>query len=158
VIIPARPCHVCQMLVEGVRDDDRLEIQAASGLDAGAALFASLTRSTKAWVLLDSSTRRACGMWGVGAWRGDSRLGIPWLIATPTFNLGRNRRELLRHTPEYVRQMGEGFDYLINYTDVRNTASHRWLKWAGFQFDDFAPQFGVERRPFFRFSKETYHV
>lgn len=143
------------MLVEGVRDADRLEIQAASGTPPEVALPKSLALSSKAWVLLDSHTALACGVWGVAPWPGVPALGIPWLIATPTFDLPRNRKELLRYTREYVRQMGEGFDYLINYTDVRHRASHRWLDWAGFTLDDFAPHFGVERRPFYRFSKET---
>lgn len=141
------------MLVVGLREADRLEIRAASGKSPEVALHESLELSTKAWVLLNKGI--ACGMWGVAPWPHSPGLGVPWLLATPAFDLHHNRRELLRHTRRYVGEMGEGFDYLVNYTDARHRESHRWLKWAGFQLDDFKPEFGFERRPFYRFSKET---
>jgi hypothetical protein len=141
------------MLVAGLREADRLEIVAASGKPPEVALPESLAMSTKAWVLLDGGV--AVGIWGVAPWPHTPGLGVPWLLATDRFDLHHNRRELLRYTRHYVAAMGEGFDYLVNYTDVRHRASHRWLKWAGFKLDDFRPSFGFEGRPFYRFSKET---
>lgn len=153
MIVPALPCHVCQMLVVGVREADRQEILASSGKSPEDALPYSLAISTKAWVLLDKGV--ACGMWGIAPWPHSPALGIPWLLATSTFDRHHNRRELLRHTRHYVEEMGKGFQFLINYTDVRHRESHRWLQWAGFKLDDFEPRFGHGQRPFYRFSKET---
>jgi hypothetical protein len=148
----ARPEHVNHMLSAGLRAADVAEIEAASGLTPEVALSQSLTASTKAWVIVNRQGF-AYAMYGVAPWPGVPTLGIPWFVATD--EQARNKREFLSGTRYYVEQMGEGFMYLVNYTDCRHTESHRWLQFAGFKFDRFEPHFGAARLPFLRFSKEA---
>lgn len=152
MIVPARECHVCQMLTVGLRAADVQEVKASHGLDPEAALQGSLQASVKAWVLL-TPRGYPCAMWGVAPWPCVPELGSPWLLATDQFK--RHRRELLRYTKEYVREMGRGYRFLVNYVDSRHADSIRWLHWAGFHFDTLLTDYGYEQRPFLQFSKEA---
>jgi hypothetical protein len=139
------------MLTAGLRAADVQEVKASHGLSPEAALWTSFKSFSKSWVLL---TKRGypCAMWGVAPWPLVPELGAPWLLATEEFN--HQSKELLRHSPLYVTEMGKGFRYLANYVDVRHIESIRWLHWAGFRFDRLLPEFGYERRPFLLFTKE----
>ncbi len=152
MIVPARECHVCQMLVAGIRQEDLNEMKAASGLPPEVSLPRCLSMSTKAWACVDKRGL-AYAVCGVAPWSSEPSLGSPWLIATDSFV--KHRVEVVRNTKRFVHEMGEGFEFLINYTDLRHTNNLSWLEWAGFRFDGFIPHYGAERRPFLRFSKAT---
>lgn len=59
--------------------------------------------------------------------------------------------EFLRRTPEQFSILHRGYPVLFNYVDERNTASIRWLRWAGAKFIQRHPEMGVENRPFLEF-------
>lgn len=152
MIIPARPCHICQMVVAGLRAADLAEIKATTELPVVAALRASLDASRKSWVALDSAGSPYV-IFGVATHPGAPEIGVPWLIATNAQR--RNLREFLGSTQRVLADMKCDYDYLMNYTDLRHRESHRWLQRCGYRFDRFIPSYGTEGRPFLRFSKET---
>lgn len=152
MIVPAQECHVCQMLEVGIRQEDLNEMQATSGLPPEVSLRRSLRASIKAWAALDKRGIAYC-MFGVAPWPHTPELGSPWLLATPAFD--QHAFDIIRNTKWIVKAMGEDFDFLVNYVDYRLITRLPWVEWAGFKYDDFIPEFGVERRPFLRFSKAT---
>jgi hypothetical protein len=152
MIVPARECHVCQMLVRGIRQEDVNEMKAASGHAPEYALMRSLRASTKAWACVNDSGI-ACAIWGVAPWPMTPKIGSPWLIATDDFI--KHRVDIVRHTRRCVQEMGEGFDFLCNYVDIRLISRLPWMEWAGFKYDRYIPELGLEGRPFLRFSKAT---
>lgn len=151
MIVPARECHVCQMVVLGIRQLDLDEMKATSGSPPEQALMRSLRVSTKAWAYVHQGM--ALSVFGVAPWPGTPSLGSPWMISTALFE--KHSFQIARYAKSIVQAMGEGFDFLVNYVDMRQLGSLPWREWAGFKFDDFIPEFGVERRPFLRFSKAT---
>jgi hypothetical protein len=139
------------MVVLGIRQLDLDEMKATSGSPPEEALMRSLRVSTKAWAYVHKGA--ALSIFGVAPWPGTPTLGSPWMISTDLFN--QHSFQIARFAKQIVRDMGEGFDFLVNYVDIRQLGHLPWREWAGFQFDEFIPEFGVERRPFLRFSKAT---
>ena len=151
-IIPASVTHV-EVIAEKMRLRDVAEIEASSGLSPEDSLGASLMSSDAAWTAVDSKGK-PFAMFGVTPWAIMPDTGAPWLLATDDWN--KHTRYVLANTKPYVHQMQQLFPVLINYVDVRNVDSLRWLMWAGFKFTACEPHFGIERRPFLRFSKVTH--
>jgi hypothetical protein len=150
MIVPARECHVCQMVTSGLRAADIEEARAALGLDPMAALHLSWTLSKPlCWAAVDE-VGRPYAMFGVADTRVPN-LGCPWLIATDDLRL--HARELLRETKRFIPLMRHFFPRLENRVDARHAESIRWLKWAGFKFTPPEP-FGPEGKPFHRFYME----
>jgi hypothetical protein len=134
MIIPALKEHADAMLAIGLRAEDVEEIAAASGATPEVALHLSLQLSTKAWAMI--ADYRVIAMFGVAPWPSVPELGIPWLLCTDEFP--KHQKEILTVTKRIVREMGEGFQFLVNYTDVRHINNLGWLQWAGFRFDKFS--------------------
>lgn len=152
-IVPARDCHVCQMLATGLREADVYEIAAVSGLSPEAALRRSVEQSERAWAALNPQGQPVV-LFGVATWPGLPHLGSPWLLGTDA-SVTKHRRDFALHTPRYVEEMGRGYTGLSNFVSATNVDSIRWLHRAGFQFIDFLPEFGVGRKPFIQFFKAT---
>lgn len=152
MIIPARECHVCQMLTRGLRAADLAEIAATSGDEPGVALRRSLAVSERAWAALDS-TGIAYAIFGVAPWPLDSNIGCPWMIATD--DLYRHKRDVALYTKFFVERMGARYTALTNFVLASHRDSIRWLTYAGFSFVDFVPEHGVGKQPFLQFFKAT---
>jgi hypothetical protein len=152
MIVEATYRHVRRMLAAGLRAADVQEIEAGSELSTEAALIRSWAFSEKSWSLLVPA-HGPVAMWGVAPMRDRPDIGSPWLLATDQFQY--QKRTFLKHTKYYVAEMAKGFRYLTNYTDVRHTESHRWLKWAGFHIYEHAMPYGPKHMPFYVFHRET---
>lgn len=153
-IVSATLAHV-DHVAEHMRKRDVDEVRAASGRSPRDALVDSLLGSSRAWTML-TERGEPYAIFGVAPWFAMPDTGAPWLLATDTFR--RYPRFILANTKRYVAEMHRDYPILMNYVDARNTDSLRWLMWSGFQFTGVVPEYGVERRPFLRFSKVEIHV
>lgn len=75
--------------------------------------------------------------------------GAPWMLATPRAE--EFIREFIVEGRKYVGEMLDRYGFLINYVDVRNTKSVRWLAKIGFTIHEPEP-FGVQGLPFHKFT------
>jgi len=134
-------------IAAAMRVRDVEEVKAAGGHSPLVALHLSLQSATYAWTAVDQDGPFA--MFGVSPLV--SSVGSPWMLGTD--RIGLYTKQLLRITAHYVSAMNDRYPVLLNYVDARHTDSLRWLKWSGFQFTGVDLHYGVERRPFIRFSK-----
>lgn len=131
-----------------LRASDTAELTAASG----PGILATLTQS------IEAAPRRAfvaetdgepMALFGFVPWGMLSNTASPWMVGTDT--LLRHGRALVRLGRAYCEAAEQEHPVLVNFVDVRNTASVRWLKRLGFKFDAPAP-YGLAGLPFMRFS------
>lgn len=139
-----------------MRECDRNEIAAASGVTPEAALFMGMGGSYQHSLPKHhmAKTGLVSGipilMFGVTPSHDDSSIGIVWMLATDHLEEPTCRRILARHSRGWVEEMQAGYRMLTNRTDKRNKAHHRWLKWCGFTFINEVPV-GPCRAPFLEF-------
>ena len=74
------------------------------------------------------------------------------------FDDDKDRRTFLRQSKEMLRELHQQFILLFNEVDARNTTHIRWLRWMGFIFVRYRPNYGAEGRPFYEFCRVTSHV
>lgn len=134
-------------VANGMRARDVEEVRAAGGFDPRAALLHSLDGDGLFWTLSDEDGPYA--LFGVTHVAYD--VGSPWFLATD--RLYQHKKWFLRATPVFVRHMLDRYPVLMNYVDARHADSIRWLRYGGFVFDKYIPDFGYERRPFIRFTQ-----
>lgn len=118
-----------------LREADYREIYAASGRCPAAAVMQSWDTSRRKWVIKLGT--KPIGVFGVGSPMLLSDIGIPWLVGTK--DLETIKKTFVKSCRRYISQMLERYDRLVNFVDVRNTLSIKWLKWCGFQFHHPAP-------------------
>jgi len=128
-----------------IREADRDEIHAATGLGIEQALAMLIPGSLKASKIVYDGEVLAV----FGDARHDAATGIPWLISTA--HVRRHPREFLRVCKPEVGRMLDRHSMLVNYVDARNGAAIRWLRWLGFAFGQAVP-YGHEGLPFYQFS------
>jgi hypothetical protein len=153
-VVPATSYHVLDLAYR-LREADRREIKASSGLAPEEALTLSFMASRKSWAAVHNG--RCEAIFGVAPWPLTPGLGSPWMLASEAFDQ-IPRATVARQTAKFVSECEREFPLLANYVDARHTKSLRWLLWAGFQVDKLDMHHGAERRPFFRFSKVSRHV
>jgi len=132
-----------------MREADRAEVLAQSGLHPALALGMSLGSSVKAWTgLIDG--RVAC-IWGVSASDElDEAVGVPWMLGSEL--LVTHQRLFLRNCLACVEDMQALFPVLENYVDERNAVAIRWLRWLGFDIFTTVPH-GPYKMPFHPFRR-----
>ena len=136
-------------LAPRLRQSDRAEILAASGMDPEESLVKGVeqSRRTEAW-LLDG---RVVAITGVA----DSdrpNYGIIWMLASDEADL--IHKKLLRGNREHVSELLQGYRMVFNFVDERNSKAQRWLAWLGFTFGSPQPHgvSGLPFRPFWLFN------
>jgi len=135
-----------------LRDQDRDEIKATSGRSPYAVLKVGLRESLYCFTVRQKQTLEPVGIFGLSeikAWN----VGVPWMLATD--NLKLVARSFLRAYPHWLNLFHREYDLLMNYVDVRNTLSIRWLKAAGFTFLREVP-YGCLQLPFYEFVRLKY--
>lgn len=148
-IVPALPTHIPHLALH-MRQSDKDEVRASVGWDPLTALMVSLTDSSQCYVMLDRAGTPFV-IFGVAPLFGQPGVGTPWLLATDAVEC--NRIFCLKTSLRYIDEFLKEYDTLLNHVDVRNRISIEWIKWCGFHIAGFDPEFGVERRPFFLFTK-----
>ena len=80
-------------------------------------------------------------------------IGSPWLFVAEMSSY--QARHFIRHCREPIYQMAASYDKMQGYVDARHTRAIRWLKWAGFEFDEKPRPMGVQNMPFYRYWLEA---
>jgi hypothetical protein len=134
-----------------LRQADKDEVQAACGLAAEDALILAVAHAKKAhaW-LLDGELVAISGISGSLI---DDGVGVIWMLASD--GVERVPKLLLKGQRQYVRDLLQGHDMLLNFVDNRNIKAHRWLRWLGFQLGDPKP-FGAAGLPFRLFTMSAH--
>ena len=142
-IRPARAEDVV-LLGPKLREIDRREIRALSGMEPTEALRLSFERSSRVFSAL-TGDGEIIQMWGVGS-IGPllGFVGMPWLLASDQLERPEVAREFIRQSRPYARGLEEGYRRLENRVHVDNRLAVRWLKWLGFSFADQPEQWSGE--------------
>ena len=120
------PEDIQEIVQMNLREMDKLEIEAGSGLLAPCALLKAVEMSCKVWVItLDS---RIVGIFGVAS--NEEGSGNPWLLGTE--EMIAIPRRFLRESKRIVEEMEQMFSLLWNYVCEENTAALEWLEFLGF--------------------------
>lgn len=82
-------------------------------------------------------------------------IGSPWLLGTAAAD--RVPKALHRIAKEKIAESRQQFPHLVNYVDVRNRRSARWLERLGFTLHPPEP-YGPYGLPFHRFEMSADHV
>lgn len=134
-------------LVWGLREADKAELHAASGLSVPLALRRSIEATAEPMVGVNEVNRPVC-IGGVVPF-GDGMRGAVWAVATT--EVDRHRVSFLRRSIPWVHHWQAQYPILTNCVDERNTVHIEWLRWLGFIFINRHPTYGHERRPFLEF-------
>ena len=143
-IIPATTEHAYQ-LAPHMKQADREEVKAASGLEPLEVLLKSLELSEKAYALLAGDEVIALG----GLVPLTEQIGIPWALTSDKIAL--YSKQFCRITKELIKGFHKKYPLLTNFCDARNTTTIRWLKYCGFKFVTETPEFRVARIRFLQF-------
>lgn len=73
--------------------------------------------------------------------------GIPWMVGSTLMDGMAVKRGLLRDARRYFVMWQQGYTFLLNFVDDRNTQAIRWLEWLGFTVLDPQPH-GFDGLPF----------
>lgn len=144
---PTMGWHV-PVLAGKLRQADKDEIEAASGLDPFSGLAQSAALSDVSYTILEGA--EPVGMFGASAIQGGR--GAVWMLASDA--LERHSIQFLRSSAGYLDSLHEetGCPVLFNYTDKRNELHHKWLRWTGFEFGPEVP-LGPKSMPFYTITR-----
>jgi hypothetical protein len=139
--------EVVRYVALNMREDDKQEVSAASGMDPLRALeFGVSASSGYCYAALDPKGWPAVVFGVVEMPFG----GAPWLLGTDS--IARYARRFHKEAVAIVDRMLTDWGTLYNLVDARNTVHVKWLRRLGFSFG--APVIhGVEQRPFLPFSR-----
>lgn len=136
-----------EALLADIRPADLVELQASCSGDLLDAIKISIASAPHSWcVLVDGELAALIGVTQAP----DPEVGVPWMAGTSAFN--RAPRALTRLGRRYSEFGLSIYHTLVNYVDVRNTASIRWLKAMGYEVSTESVPVGVNGEHFYRFS------
>lgn len=136
-----------QFIAQTMRESDRIEVMASSGLLPYDSLKYSCENSQYSSVLvIDDVPVVIFGLSVINVMTG---LGSPWLLASE--EMMKNKRQFLDIGPKVIEQMRDICPRLYNYVHHANKSSIRWLKWMGFTVDSEPVKYGVSKDLFHKF-------
>ena len=136
---------------------DITEIYSATGENPYAVIRNSWDASVLSWAILYKG-RTVCvyGVAPVFSFLG--AIGTPWMVGTDEMAAPSVKWVLTKTIKrKYIPILLDRFPCLLNFIDVRNTSSIKWLKWCGFKFDK-PVKYGYSQLPFFPFYMEKRNV
>lgn len=119
-----------------LRDADKNEVVASTGLPPSEAFIHSLIVSRKTWVLEYKGNIEAVFGYGVPNYglSKELRVAVPWALATNKFkHFAIYFTKLAKRLIE--EEIAKHSKFLINLVDSRNKASIKWLQHIGFTVD-----------------------
>ncbi|OZI23751.1 hypothetical protein CAL26_09990 [Bordetella genomosp. 9] len=137
-----------EALLADIRPADLIELQASCRGDLLEAIKESIASAPHRWCVTVDGDLAA--LIGVTRAPRDPEVGIPWMSGTSAFY--RAPRALTRLGRHYSAFGLSIYHTLVNYVDVRNTVSIRWLKAMGYTVADEPLPVGVNGELFYRFS------
>lgn len=142
-IIPATLEHAAD-LAPRMREADRLEAIAATGMSPFGATRMSLLMSWEAWSGFVGD-ELVC-MFGVTPLALAGGVGCPWLLGSDAVE--RNAMAFARRNRRMVAGWLRTFPLLRNHVDARHLVAIRWLHWIGFDITIPAEPYGPRGLPF----------
>ena len=133
-----------------LRRADRDELQALSDKTPEAILREGGMISLPSCAIVGNSGQPA-GMFGVVP-EGNG-VGRIWLLGTDELVAKPMRMQFIRESKNYLSGLERMYMLLHNEIDERNTIHIRWLQWLGFTFMRRIPEHGIQRLPFWEFTK-----
>lgn len=142
-----------EYLAANMREHDRREVWAIGHYTPEQALKVSFDTSDKVFSFVQGN-KKVLAMFGVSSPSLLSSTGVIWFLSTQEI-FQKHRRTMARRGREWIMKFLKDYSTLMNFIDVRNTESIKWLKWCGCSFSGPIP-YGVEKLPFlkFEFKKE----
>ncbi len=136
-------------LAPRLRQADRQEIEAASGLNPVDALRESAESSVPSCTIIGNDHHIA-GMFGCVP---DGRV---WLLGSDALIQNPLKRQFLKECRKYVDALP--YPLLHNVIDVRNIVHMRWLNWMGFTFVGEPIHYGPQNLLFLKFVRIQPYV
>jgi hypothetical protein len=135
-----------------LREQDRIELEAATGKDPVAAITAAVEATSRMWAaVIDGQVE--C-IFGIG--EATRQVGVPWMLATDA--VVEHQRALVEDALSIVEDMQEAYPLLTNFVHSDNTAAIAWLRHLGFSFGD-PIEHGPAKQPFIPFFRRQHqHV
>jgi putative methionine-R-sulfoxide reductase with GAF domain len=140
----------CACLAANMREADRMEVKAASGLTPYQALLMGYVNSEICVSIVDDDST-ILGMFGVVPTSVSPSTGAVWMLAAK--ELLKYSKRFAKESRQWVDAVQSGYDLLYNTIDERNTVHIRWIQWCGFTVLRRIPEYGVEGRPFLEFAR-----
>ena len=136
----------CIYLSEHLREDDKQEIQAVTGLPPLLSLLTGLKLSSVPLVICNADCKPVA-MLGVVP---NGLIGSIWMVGTN--HLKKISLSFLRNSKDVCEVLKDKHQILHNYVDKRNKLHINWLKWMGFSIINEV-NYGIENRKFYEFVK-----
>ena len=130
-------------VIENIRDADKRELEAASGLNYKTCLDRIYSMNDNAWT--GFADNEIVAIFGVQMASYITGNGIPWMISTKAIE--KNAILFIRHCKPVFKIMVKDCKTLINFVDDRNDLAKMWLRWLGFKLEDPIP-YGAKQLPF----------
>lgn len=145
-IVPAGRVYANQMAPR-VREGDKIEVWASSGMNMLEALLSSIEVSDEdmCW----AATLNGLPVAMFGANKLQDNVGGIWMLCTPA--IYTNKLDFMRKCKEYLEKMHERYEFLTNFIDERNLASMVWLPRLGFIPVQRVEEFGFAKLPFIQY-------
>ena len=128
-----------------LRQADRDECMAAAGHEPLTALRIGLQASLDPQTVLENG--HPIAMFGVVELA--PGVGSPWLLGSS--RIEANWFQFARRSRDEFARLREPWPHLENVIDERNQLHVRWIQWLGFDLVERLTEYGVEKRPFWRF-------
>lgn len=139
-------------LAPKMRNEDKDELLAADGVQPMAALLEPFKhRGARNYSVIGTEEEYVVGMFG-SVPSSEKGWGVAWLLCSD--ELFNYKKEFVKQCPQWVEDMGKGYDYLYNYVDKRNDKSLKWLKYLGFKEIEEIKEYGHLKMPFLLMVKE----
>ena len=121
------PEHIKQ-LRDHIREGDRIELALATGRPPEEVLDETLVIATQSFVYVEDGV--VLCVFGVTTDHHDPEIGVPWMIASDTFESAGKR--LVRKCRDKITELSKGYNLLFNYVHADNSVAINWLEWCGF--------------------------
>lgn len=138
----------CKVLAPKLRKEDKAEVWASHGLNPLSALRFSFLASEQCNTIIGDN-KDIIGMFGVT--KHDETVGVPWLLMSNEIYNRSVARQFVPQSKLWVKEINSQYPVLVNFIDVDNEKSIKWLRLLGFTFIKLHPEYGVNPKPFYEF-------
>lgn len=130
-------------LAANLRQADKEEIWKSNHKTPETALLDGYTNSIICFTI--ERNEKAIAMFGIVPHTILGSVATIWLLGSP--ELEKVQRAFLKYSKYFIDIMLSYYPILINYVDVVNIQSIKWLKWCGAEFGPTVP-YGIENQLF----------
>ena len=149
-VVPAGRVYANQ-LAPRLRESDKIEIYASSGMEPLEALLQSIEVSDEDMCWAATLNGLPVAMFGANhlMGEGENKIGGIWMLCSPA--IYTNKRDFMRKCQQYLAIMHERYEYLTNFIDSRNVPSMHWLPHLGFKPVVEVEEYGFLKVPFIQY-------